>query len=435
MPSNQTNCNDCGCTPNPLDSGNWESESTARSAATSDANQREPNFSPSPTGECEIGFIDHIVKKHWKDATYDAGENLESNCKPEDIRWSIRGDAHGSTIDQNGLVTFGAPAQITILVECGDYGDIMDLIMVRVRVMYQNPDAIPGILTDITDQTLNVEVGNYIELEAQIEPSELAGFGTDYGWSISDTILKDYFEDATSYPVQHVLPSDYAQQFIKFHWIDHGSKGCSVSVHFDGLVLAAGAGFDVSRPVGSITGTLLEGPRVLINPSSNGVVTSPADVRFVRGGEFPTGKTCWCQMLNFTQFERRLNGVIVFESPSEGLTNGLDASFPYGGPLGPVDITTDHPYWESPAYDGTFNVISDAIVASMYLMYQSQQKNSRWVALRAINWKGEVTARYHTDISLWEMLAPPSSATVDNPDSDAIFPPNWVRIIFPDDHE
>ena len=57
MPSNPNNCNNCGCTPNPLDSGNWESESTVgRKTTTSQGDpDPEPNFSVSP--ECSPGAL------------------------------------------------------------------------------------------------------------------------------------------------------------------------------------------------------------------------------------------------------------------------------------------------------------------------------------------------------------------------------------------
>ena len=132
MPSNPNNCNNCGCTPNPLDSGNWESESTlGRSSSTS--NTEPANWSPSPSGgggDCKVGFKDSYVCKRFIDGAYNAGSNLhpDSNCKAEDLLWAIEEPAEGATIDGYGHVTFGpASAVITINVGCGDVVDSMTL--------------------------------------------------------------------------------------------------------------------------------------------------------------------------------------------------------------------------------------------------------------------------------------------------------------------
>ena len=143
MPSNQTNCNNCGCTPNPLDSGNWESESTTgRSSATSDPNQLAPNFSPSPPGECIIGFKRKTVGTCWSEKTYDAGANLhpDTNCKKEDIVFEIPDYAWGASVDNRGIVTFGQHgADITVAVKCGGVSDTMRLIFLKINTETEAP--------------------------------------------------------------------------------------------------------------------------------------------------------------------------------------------------------------------------------------------------------------------------------------------------------
>ena len=134
MPTNPTNCNNCGCTPNPLDSGNWESESTARSASTSTT---PPDGSPSGGGECKVGFKDGYVCKPFQDGTYDAGANLhpDTNCRAEDLVFAIQGDAEGAEIDSaSGVVTFGpTSALIIISVACGNIGDTMTLRYAKIE--------------------------------------------------------------------------------------------------------------------------------------------------------------------------------------------------------------------------------------------------------------------------------------------------------------
>ena len=134
MPTNPTNCNNCGCTPNPLDSGNWESESTARSASTSTT---PPDGSPSGGGECKVGFKDGYICKPFQDGTYDAGANLhpDTNCRAEDLVFAIQGDAEGAEIDSaSGVVTFGpTSALIIISVACGNIGDTMTLRYAKIE--------------------------------------------------------------------------------------------------------------------------------------------------------------------------------------------------------------------------------------------------------------------------------------------------------------
>ncbi len=173
MASNPNNCNNCGCTPNPLDSGNWESESTVgRSTATTPPADGSLSLSPGP--ECKVGFTDSYVTKKWHDVTYDAKANLhpDTNCKKEDIVFSLEGETRGSTIDPgSGVVTFGPVGVIlTVVVTCGEVFDKMTLLVLRVRIERQNPDdPIPGLWHDITGQKINVKVGNHIIMQAVIE--------------------------------------------------------------------------------------------------------------------------------------------------------------------------------------------------------------------------------------------------------------------------
>lgn len=65
---------------------------------------------------------------------YDAGANLvpDTNCKKEDIKWSINEPSEGATIDASGVVTFGAEgALITVVVKCGELTDSMSLLYLR----------------------------------------------------------------------------------------------------------------------------------------------------------------------------------------------------------------------------------------------------------------------------------------------------------------
>lgn len=134
MPSNQNNCNNCGCTPNPLDSANWESESTVgRSSITASTTA---TGSPSGGPECKIGFKDKSVCKHFDDGSYDAAANLDSqsNCKAEDLIWGIEEPSEGATIDSHGTVTFGSvSAVVTVSVMCGTVSDTMSLRYAKIE--------------------------------------------------------------------------------------------------------------------------------------------------------------------------------------------------------------------------------------------------------------------------------------------------------------
>ncbi|MEK0451695.1 MAG: hypothetical protein RL088_3963 [Verrucomicrobiota bacterium] len=435
MPTNETQCTgSCNCTPNPLNSGNWHSESTlGRSNSPSNA---EPPYaslspSPSPNPECKISFIIPIITKEWKEATFDATTNLDTNCEKQDVVWSIRGDAHGSTIDQNGVVTFGDPAHITIMAECGsDNGDIMDLIIGRVRIMFQYQDAIPGILTDVTDETVNVEVGNLIEVEAEIQPIQFRNQGTNYAWGVTEEILKNYDTKAESDPIKPVLPADYQKEWMEFHWINGGFKTCLVTVRFNGILLSAQTNFDVYRPAGRIIGTIVHGPWVE-DPDPTDLArfwVGAANVKFERQGAFPTGDTCWTQMLDFYQLT--VNTVPPTRDPGDGLTSGLDNQFVYG-PKGTTQLQTGDTPGVQPLLKGRdFSEIGVGIQATMYLMYRSYVRKSRWVVLRGINWSASVKAAYNPASKKFQVVMPPGVPWMADSDFDEIMPPNWKRKIF-----
>lgn len=127
MPSNQTTCNNCGCTPNPLDSGNWESESTAGRSATPSTTPAEGSPSVGPV--CEIGFKDKTVCKLFSDKIYDAGLNVDTNCQQEEIIWGLEGSIYGATVDSVGVVTFGTQSEeFTVTIKCGEISDAMLLM-------------------------------------------------------------------------------------------------------------------------------------------------------------------------------------------------------------------------------------------------------------------------------------------------------------------
>ncbi len=137
MPSNQTTCNDCGCTPNPLDSGNWESESTARSAlAAPTVGTPAVNNSPSG-GTCQIKFTVPCVVMSWSEGKYIANGNLEHNCKAEDITWSLDAGESGATMNPPGQVNFGPDgAEVTVKASCGDQEVSMKLVYVKAELLY-----------------------------------------------------------------------------------------------------------------------------------------------------------------------------------------------------------------------------------------------------------------------------------------------------------
>ena len=56
MPTNQTTRTNCGCTPNPLDSGNWESESSAERSSTTVPSADGSGSGSPPPASCEVAL-------------------------------------------------------------------------------------------------------------------------------------------------------------------------------------------------------------------------------------------------------------------------------------------------------------------------------------------------------------------------------------------
>lgn len=412
----------------PLLSRQWRSEST-RDAQP----DPPPNGSGSPTGSptggpppdcenCRIRFYASEVTVAWfAGGAYSAPSNVNTSdggWTPD--YWTPRKSTNGANVTTGGLVTFGTQGETLTLScnvkRCPNCTGAFTLNIVRIDLRYEGKD--------VTGKTTTVEVGNRIPLDAKITPTSLQPSGDKYAWEIPPKVLKDYKHDASADPIVPLTSGDLTKIALSFHWLDGGSRVCKVTTNVNGISLGAEATFDVSRPVASISGSVVNGYPKIISDSGTAWILSTAFVEFKRETfSNGTGEVCWTQVLDYTQVIEMLGGIVLRSYPPE--TNGLDDDFTFSG--------DPHKTFDAPSVDGNtndFDWIQDHMDCVMFYMYRSVKPQSRWVPLRSIYWQvranaygtpGVAPVDYQIDASSYQYMSPS--------DSDATYPPDWRRKI------
>lgn len=378
MPTSDNNCQNCGCTPNPLDSANWTSESTVAGAGIKPA-KGSASGSGSGSG-CSLKFIKNEVVFPWTTGTYDALSNLDSNCEYNDITWGISGKSSGATM-KGSVVTFGKDgAIITIKATCKGVTSSMTLIYIKLQIHLEKKD--------VTRQRVDVDVGNEINLSAVVTPASLAPKDGAYAWVIPDIVLENFEPQKVSDPVTKLPDADKLKIGLLFHWVDGGEKDVSVATKVKGLSLLAQTKFIVDRP----SVTFVFDPVRSFDPLVAWPIAGQPETAWrvsrqitysVNSAARVKGKLGWCQTVTGLFLLRSGDdGKDLYRYPSVPNPKlALDGGYLYGpyppdfvdtpGVGSPIQLT------KNAEYSGSF---------MLYMMYLHKKPGSRWVPLASAVW-------------------------------------------------
>lgn len=290
----------------------------------------------------------------------------------------------------------------------------------------------------VTNQTVNVIVGQEINLTTSVQPTN--GTVTDSQWTVpggnSDRIA-NYVVTFTDnqHPTSAVVTNltSLTSSSVDFYWISGGNgRTVEYSAKVNGKPVHAQVTFNVQRPTAAITATA-SSTNIGVDSVSQltelrlGNPDATPGITFTRSLTIPTGfngSSEWVQV--FIHKNASLtpsSGPVINAS-----TSGLDDVYPY--PLDSNATQTNGKTSDSPgiAIDGfsgvTFTAASVDFNATMWLLFQPSGTtgNKIWVPLRKVTWTW--TAAASKSGSTWSITSHSDPGTLS--DADATAHPVWT---------
>ena len=429
MPSNQNNCNDCGCTPNPLNSGNWESESTERRSA-SIATASTSDGSPSVGPECEIYYNPAHDAVPWTDFQYPAGKDLVSNCESNEISFAAVPLPEGYQISSDGLITWGEESE-------GEDFEVHGICAnkaVAVKTLKTRKLAIWRDGKDVTGKVTPAFAGEKVILEGVVTPKTSSG--ANWEWTVPEITIKKWDADVNSAKRVDYAPADWKKKQIEVHWVD-GSliglpKTVTLSAIVDGELMTVETTVSVKRPEIKVT------PKVIQPWLEWGEILDPKSwvarmrIEFTRADSLMGGTTQWIQTGKYFRKSIWVNGpdapYYSPETPTHGpAPAGLDGTYPYQE----KDFSTE----DNPEAGFPPRMVSKEINydMQMWLMWKSP-KAGEWVPISSVKWwwKGMLKSTGQPNGKTQEPIwAPPGPDMEYRPKKPEFDYPVWTQRLKP----
>jgi len=288
----------------------------------------------------------------------------------------------------------------------------------------------------VTGQTVNVIVGQKMNLTTSVQPSN--GTVTEKLWTVpgdDNDRIADWVVvppppnpppwDPTSGTLTNLR--DLTNDFVNFYWISGGnSRTVQYTAKVNGQSVQAQVTFNVQRPTAQIS--------VSPSTSNTGVDSQSLQVELRLGNPDATPGLTFTRTVSIPSgFNGSTEWVQVFTKKSASLTDfdahvtnlnksGLDDFYPY--PLDPGHNsnlqTSDTP---ALVIDGFYSGSTD-FEATMWLMFRpTNGTNPNWVPLRKVSWIWTATATY--DGTSWT-INPHSDPPTSLSDADTTTYPQWT---------
>ena len=287
--------------------------------------------------------------------------------------------------------------------------------------VYHGVMLVPNYITrdgkDINSTNNTVCVGQQINLTNMISGVPTNAI-TSYRWGIPGTAFVDYVPD-TNYPSEHsnytnLEPSYLTNSYCNFYWFNGGTNRmvyCTNVIY--GQTNVVFAQFQVETPTvtsssaNAVTNVSLDtnystpgGLFIPVNVLHLGDIASTPGVAFSASitppTNFSTGHYEWVQKEMASLAQVTYGGTNYY---SKAVTNALDTRYPMFQDTNAVDgpsISIASTNWNPTSYEQTF---------TMYLLWEPNTPNSRFVALKQLTWHWRGTAVYGSTNG-WSLTSP-----------------------------
>lgn len=244
---------------------------------------------------------------------------------------------------------------------------------------------------------------------------------TDYHWSVTGGIFKDYTADKTKGIKTNVAQIDLDQEVLHFYWCEAGSQTITLNCKINWVVNTLKAQINVIEPVNVLSATITHVIRKggLVKLAMPGIVFTasvdhPAD-KFGSEGEFQCVQLV-NDGLHYTTIKEKQ---FVGNSYHQWV---LDNSYPYLPSIatGNGKEFDDLPS-AGPENDAKKQGTADQFI--MYLMFKPPGSNTKWVPLKEMGWQWKFEAVITNFI--WTLVPGSTGATVNSPGTPTHTHPEW----------